>query len=331
MTWPIYRDRTNQHASVSGGAPTMGDAETCGVCAAAVVGPAVDTLTAGCCARRFHDLCIARHCASRRDEVRREGARCRFSRDVGVHVVVDEFGTSRFNVNSFIPRLSSLTPQVPCPACDSPLRKLVADAVDHASPARVPRRVRRGRQDWHLLVDATQHLATALRCSVLFSIPKERVRLLANGRVLNSEREVEAAVRNGAAVMVLGSNKRFVVATTSVAETGTLFVKCLARRAGVGRTFWLITRTFGSLTRTAQTAGHALTSSPLWWLFLTLLKSISPAWENPYQAGFDERLRSRRLRGDNDDRRRRAPRPPNDQRPRHPPPPDGNVRPHRLG
>ena len=48
----------------------MGDgAESCAVCSRSIGGPKAETLTAECCRRRFHDLCIARHCATRRDEV----------------------------------------------------------------------------------------------------------------------------------------------------------------------------------------------------------------------------------------------------------------------
>jgi len=48
----------------------MGDGEeSCAVCSRSIGGPKAETLTAECCRRRFHDLCIARHCATRRDEV----------------------------------------------------------------------------------------------------------------------------------------------------------------------------------------------------------------------------------------------------------------------
>ena len=43
--------------------------ESCAVCSRSIGGPKAETLTAECCRRRFHDLCIARHCATRRDEV----------------------------------------------------------------------------------------------------------------------------------------------------------------------------------------------------------------------------------------------------------------------
>ena len=48
----------------------IGDGEeSCAVCSRSIGGPKAETLTAECCRRRFHDLCIARHCATRRDEV----------------------------------------------------------------------------------------------------------------------------------------------------------------------------------------------------------------------------------------------------------------------
>ena len=67
----------------------MGDGEeSCAVCSRSIGGPKAETLTAECCRRRFHDLCIARHCATRRDEVRRLErvvfSRCRRSRAGGL-------------------------------------------------------------------------------------------------------------------------------------------------------------------------------------------------------------------------------------------------------
>ena len=65
----------------------MHDDEECAVCSRPIVGPREETLSAACCRRRFHDLCIARHCATRRDEVRRLErvvfSRCRRSRAGG--------------------------------------------------------------------------------------------------------------------------------------------------------------------------------------------------------------------------------------------------------
>ena len=49
----------------------MGEGEeSCAVCARHIVAPREKAIVVECCARRFHDLCIARHCAMRRDEVR---------------------------------------------------------------------------------------------------------------------------------------------------------------------------------------------------------------------------------------------------------------------
>ena len=65
----------------------MHDDEECAVCSRSIVGPREETLSAACCRRRFHDLCIARHCATRRDEVGRLErvvfSRCRRSRARG--------------------------------------------------------------------------------------------------------------------------------------------------------------------------------------------------------------------------------------------------------
>ena len=61
-------DRMRSHRQIR--ARGMGDGEeSCAVCSRSIGGPTAETLTAECCRRRFHDLCIARHCATRRDEV----------------------------------------------------------------------------------------------------------------------------------------------------------------------------------------------------------------------------------------------------------------------
>jgi hypothetical protein len=168
------------------------------------------------------------------------------------------------------------------------LRELVADDVYGSKSARVPRRVRRGKQDWFLFVQPLEREATARRCASLFDIPRARLRLMAGGRALTTEEEIAAASDAGARVMVLGSKREDIVVTTSLLEK----VAVVARGGfPLFLAFFLnlpTSRVFIRGVLFARRAGRRVLA-PAYPFVSAFLRSIHPGWENPYQAAFEAR------------------------------------------
>jgi len=93
--------------------------------------------------------------------------------------------------------------------CAAPLKKLVADQVTNDGARMEARRIKYGRQDYHLFVRAGG--STAGRCADLFGVAPTRVKLLAGGRRLATEAEVAAAAAEGAPILLVGTRKADVV------------------------------------------------------------------------------------------------------------------------
>ena len=155
----------------------MGDGEeSCAVCSLSIGGPSSKTLTAECCRRRFHDLCIARHCATRRDEVPSPRTRRVFG-GVVVHApkraTIDRPDHQRLDGPFTFPSpppprrtAGFLRPRAP-PAA----RKLAADAVV-AGASNAHRRVKRGRLLWKISVPKSARPSTARGVRRLFDVPR---------------------------------------------------------------------------------------------------------------------------------------------------------------
>ena len=156
------------------------------------------TLTAGCCGGRFHEKCVADHCG--RQGARAPGeVRITPCRDIHGHVseshAVRLSHTHRSSLTHAISRPSQ--PQEPCPSCGEQLRKLVSE--DPARPSTSsPRRIRYGRQEYHLFVPdhPPAPLATRTLCALLFDIDPARVKLLAKGRALERLRAYDLAAQH---------------------------------------------------------------------------------------------------------------------------------------
>jgi hypothetical protein len=192
-------------------------------------------------------------------------------------------------------RLLHDAPQVSCPACAAPLRKLAADAVV-AGASNAHRRVKRGRLVWKISVPKSAHDATAKACARLFDVPRARLRLIA-----------------GEIILVVGSRREDIVATASPLDRARAAACRLAKR--------IRDSVFGNFL--ARRARHlAPAAARLWWFASAFLGSMHPGWQNPYQAAFDER---RRGEGAARDARNPPPPPPPRRRARD----DGQ--PHQLG
>lgn len=215
-------------------------------------------------------------------------------------------------------RLLHDTPQVPCPACAAPLRKLAADAVVAGASNAHQRRVKRGRLVWEISVPKSRNRdATAKACARLFDVPRARLRLIAGGKALTTEEEVARIAEAGETVLVVGSRRGDIVATASPLDRARAAARRLAKRIRD-----LVFFVFGDFL--ARRARHlAPAAARLWWFASAFLGSMHPGWQNPYQAAFDERRR-----GGGAARDARNPPPP-------PPPPRRRARddgqPHQLG
>lgn len=204
-------------------------------------------------------------------------------------------------------------PQVPCPACSAPLRKLATDAAD-AGAARVERRVKRGRQEWVVSVSASRD-ATKRACARLFDVPKTRLKLIAGGKTLETEEEVASVNDKGKIVLVVGSRRGDIVATASPLDVARGAARRLAKQIQSSVFFH---RLGSFLARRSRVLAPA--TARLWWFASAFLRSVHPGWENPYQATFDERQRGGRAGRDTGN---------------PPPPPPRRARddgyPHQLG
>lgn len=209
-------------------------------------------------------------------------------------------------------RLLHDAPQVSCPACAAPLRKLAADAVV-AGASNAHRRVKRGRLVWKISVPKSAHDATAKACARLFDVPRARLRLIAGGKALATEEEVARVAEAGETILVVGSRREDIVATASPLDRARAAACRLAKR--------IRDSVFGNFL--ARRARHlAPAAARLWWFASAFLGSMHPGWQNPYQAAFDER---RRGEGAARDARNPPPPPPPRRRARD----DGQ--PHQLG
>ena len=231
-------------------------------------------------------------CASR-GTARREGTRYVASnassfRGVVVRAPEDEPHPHRPRLDgsfTFPSRFLHDVPQVPCPACSAPLRKLATDAAE-AGAARVERRVKRGRQEWVVSVPASRGCATKKACARLFGVPKTRLKLIAGGKTLETEEEVGSVADKGKIILVVGSRREDVVATASPLDVARVFARRLAKQIQSSVFFH---RLGSFLARRSFTLAPA--TARLWWFASAFLRSMHPGWENPYQATFDERRR----------------------------------------
>ena len=182
-------------------------------------------------------------------------------------------------------RLLHDAPQVSCPACAAPLRKLAADAVVAGASNAHQRRVKRGRLVWEISVPKSRNRdATAKACARLFDVPRARLRLIAGGKALTTEEEVARIAEAGETVLVVGSRRGDIVATASPLDRARAAARRLAKR--------IRDSVFGDFL--ARRARHlAPAAARLWWFASAFLRSMHPGWENPYQATFDERRRRR--------------------------------------
>ena len=126
-------------------------------------------------------------------------------------------------------RLLHDAPQVSCPACAAPLRKLAADAVV-AGASNAHRRVKRGRLLWKISVPKSARDATAKACARLFDVPRARLRLIAGGKALATEKEVARVAEAGETVLVVGSRRENIVATASPLDSARAAARRLAKR-----------------------------------------------------------------------------------------------------
>ena len=184
-------------------------------------------------------------------------------------------------------RLLHDTPQVPCPACAAPLRKLAADAVVAGASNAHQRRVKRGRLVWEISVPKSRNRdATAKACARLFDVPRARLRLIAGGKALTTEEEVARIAEAGETVLVVGSRRGDIVATASPLDVARVFARRVAKQIQSSVFFH---RLGSFLARRSFTLAPA--TARLWWFASAFLRSMHPGWENPYQATFDERRR----------------------------------------
>ena len=155
--------------------------------------------------------------------------------------------------------------------------------------------------------------AAAKACARLFDVPRARLRLIAGGKALATEKEVARVAEAGETVLVVGSRRENIVATASPLDSARAAARRLAKR--------IRDSVFGNFL--ARRARHlAPAAARLWWFASAFLGSMHPGWQNPYQAAFDERWR-----GGSAARDARNPPPP--------PPPRRRARddgqPHQLG
>jgi len=111
----------------------------------------------------------------------------------------------------------------------------VADDFDSGtsppSSSTSARRVRYGRQDYFLFVRTSSSNATLRRCAELFDIAPSRLKLVAGGRVLATEVEVEVAAACGSPIMCLGTRRAAVVRTESAPHRAVLRARGAAAAA----------------------------------------------------------------------------------------------------
>ena len=178
------------------------------------------------------------------------------------------------------PNPTFLAPQPSCPTCGAPLREFTSDAVDaDGTPSPLaPRRVRRERVVFHLLVDPARADATRRLCADLFDVPLHRAKLLARGGELRGEPDVAAASARGAPILFVGARSADAKALESLPRRAALILAAFARTllAPIRRRAWNpIARP--ALLAAAPAARHA------WWLAETFVRSMHPGWTNPYE------------------------------------------------
>lgn len=175
------------------------------------------------------------------------------------------------------------------------MRKLVADGDVDSSGALAARRVKYGRQDYHIFVkrSSSSSNSTLARCAALFDIAPARVKLVAGGRVLTTEAEVEAAAAGGASILCVGTRRAAVVRTETAPR------RAMIRVWSVLAATWRVTLkpACDALGRRLPTEAAARAVSPwlshAWWCGGVFVRSIDPRWKNPYEEGFDRRRRVR--------------------------------------
>ena len=255
--------------------PRPAMAEACGVCAKPLAGRGAPRLTAGCCAARFHARCVSR---------RRFGAQVRPRPAPSAQPPPRPLRNPDLSPHSPPvppPRNPTfLAPQPSCPTCGAPLREFTSDAVDaDGTPSPLaPRRVRRERVVFHLLVDPARADATRRLCADLFDVPLHRAKLLARGGELRGEPDVAAASARGAPILFVGARSADAKALESLPRRAALILAAVARTllAPIRRRAWNpIARP--ALLAAAPAARHA------WWLAETFVRSMHPGWTNPYE------------------------------------------------
>lgn len=258
------------------------------------------TFTAGCCGGRFHEKCVVHHCGQQGARAPGE-VRIAPCRDIHRHVSESHAvwlpHTHRSSLTHAISRPSQ--PQEPCPSCGEQLRKLVSE--DPARPSTSsPRRIRYGRQEYHLFVSdhPPAPLATRTLCARLFDIDPARVKLLAKGRALVDESAVADASASGAPILLVGTRRDRLVHTEPAPR------RALRRAKRPLEAAWRVTvepliesliqpliarLPLAPIARAvAPVASHAL------WCGETFVRSLDPAWKNPYEPAFLERVARRR-------------------------------------
>ena len=172
--------------------PRPAMAEACGVCAKPLAGRGAPRLTAGCCAARFHARCVSR---------RRFGAQVRPrpapSAQPPPRPLRNPDPSPHSPPSRPPPNPTFLAPQPSCPTCGAPLREFTSDAVDaDGTPSPLaPRRVRRERVVFHLLVDPARADATRRLCatsSTSRSTARSSSRAAANSAANRRRRRVRA-------------------------------------------------------------------------------------------------------------------------------------------
>ena len=246
------------------------------------------TLTAGCCGVRFHEKCVADHCGqqgARAPGEVRIAPRRRQSRSRS-HTPFGSLNQPLLSDFRDIP-LPSSSPALPSPG------NRVPRAADPARPSAFsPRRIRHGRQEYHLFVPdhPPTPLATRDLCARLFDIDPARVKLLAKDRALVDESAVADASASGAPILLVGVRRDRLVRADFASRRALRRAKRALEIAWRVAVEPLIARLpLAPIARAvAPVASHAL------WCGDTFVRSLHPAWKNPYEPAFRERVAMRR-------------------------------------
>ena len=176
----------------------------------------------------------------------------------------------------------------------------MADDVDLAlsssSSSFVARRVKYGRQDYHLFVERRKPKATLTRCSHLFDVAPSRVKFFAGGRALSTEDEIEAAAAGGSPILCVGTRRADIVRTESAPRRAMIRIERVVATA-----LWLWRATLKPACRFVAAwlrLDVVVRSASPWlshaaWCGDVFVRSIDPSWKNPYRENFDRRRRAR--------------------------------------